>query len=155
MQIIAGHSICLNDSEEGFGLQFGGVIFYIGYYNPSVWIIELVSHTTYVVCVNCIYRWRDLHFKVGSEQQIFEKLFMAILFNLRAFARNLLREYRRRNTFCILFWYLAWDSNSGFLSNKPTHYLLDHGDQKLVICGSRKTKYLCVHCQEIAGGGEQ
>ena len=25
----------------------------IGHYNPSVRIIDLVSHTTYVVCVNC------------------------------------------------------------------------------------------------------
>ena len=50
----------------------------IGHYNPSVRIIELVSHTTYVVCVNFIHKWRDLHFKVDSERQIFfEKLFMA------------------------------------------------------------------------------
>ena len=33
-------------------------------------------------------------------------------FTLRVFARNL----------------LAWDSNPGFMSNKPTHYLLDYGD---------------------------
>ena len=58
----------------------------------------------------------------------FEKLFMAILFTLRVFARNLLRENRQRNTFRILFWCPAWDSNPGFSSNKPTHYLLDHGD---------------------------
>ena len=35
----------------------------------------LVSHTTYVVCVNFIHEWRDLQFKVDSERQIFEKLF--------------------------------------------------------------------------------
>ena len=49
-------------------------------------------------------------------------------FTLRVFARNLLRGNRRRNTFCIPFRCLAWDSNPGFLSNKPTYYLLDHGD---------------------------
>ena len=43
----------------------------IGYYNPSVRIIDLVSHTTYVVCVNLIHKWRDLQFKAVSEQQIF------------------------------------------------------------------------------------
>ena len=77
----------------------------IGHYNPSVRIIDLVSHTTYVVCVNFIHKWRDLLFKVDSERQIFffEKLFMAILFTLRVFARNLLRGNRRRNTFRILF----------------------------------------------------
>ena len=31
-----------------------------GHYNPSVSIIDLVSHTTYVVCVNFIHKWRDL-----------------------------------------------------------------------------------------------
>ena len=56
----------------------------------------------------------------------FEKLSMAILFTLRVFARNLLRGNCRRKTFCILFWCLAWGSNPGFTSNKPTHYLLDH-----------------------------
>ena len=37
-----------------------GHTYIIGHYNPSVTIIDLVSHTTYVVCVNCIYMWRDL-----------------------------------------------------------------------------------------------
>ena len=41
----------------------------IGYCNPSVRIIDLVSHTTYVVCVNF------LQFNVDSERKIFEKLF--------------------------------------------------------------------------------
>ena len=50
--------------------------------------MDLVSHTTYVVCVNIIHKWRDPQFEVASEQQ---KLFMAILFILRGFARNLLR----------------------------------------------------------------
>ena len=50
----------------------------IGHYNPSVRIIDLVSHTTYDVCVNFIHKWRDLHFKVDSERQIFEKFFMAV-----------------------------------------------------------------------------
>ena len=35
----------------------------------------LVSHTTYVMCVNFICEWGDLQFKVDSERQIFEKLF--------------------------------------------------------------------------------
>ena len=40
---------------------------------------DLASHTIYVVCVTFIHKWRDLQFKVDSERQIFEKLFMAIL----------------------------------------------------------------------------
>ena len=43
----------------------------IDHYNSSVRIIDLVSHTTYVACVNFIYKWRDLQFKVGPERQIF------------------------------------------------------------------------------------
>ena len=42
----------------------------IGHYHPSVRIIDLVSHTTYVVCVNFILKWRDLQFKVDSERLI-------------------------------------------------------------------------------------
>ena len=69
---------------------------------------DLVSHTTYVVCVNFIHEWRDLQFKVDSERQIFEKLFMAILFTLRVFARNLLRGSRRRNIFFSYFIFDVW-----------------------------------------------
>ena len=100
----------------------------IGRYNPSVRIIDLVSHTTSVVCVNFLYISGGTYSLKSIPNDRFEKLFMAILFTLRVFARNLLRGNRRRNTFCILFWCLAWDSNPGFSSNKPTHYLLDHGD---------------------------
>ena len=58
---------------------------------------------------------------------------MAILFlTLTVIARNLLRGNRRRNTFRISFC-LAWGSNPGFMSNKPTHYLLDHGDFKIAV----------------------
>ena len=39
----------------------------IGHYNPSVGIIDLVSHITYVVCVNFTHKWRDPQFKVDSE----------------------------------------------------------------------------------------
>ena len=64
----------------------------IGHYNPSVMIIDLVPHTTYVVCVNFIHKWRDLSRRQTTD--FFEKLFMAMLFTLRVFARNLLRGNR-------------------------------------------------------------
>ena len=73
----------------------------------------------------------------------FEKHFMAILFTLRVFARNLLRGNRRRNTFCILFWCLAWGSNPGFMSNKPTHCLLHYGESIIVqIYSTFKFKFV-------------
>ena len=59
----------------------------IGHYNPPVRVIDLVSHTTCVVCYRFFLR----------------NLFMEILFTLRVLARNLLRGNRRRNTFRILF----------------------------------------------------
>ena len=67
--------------------------------------------------------------KSTPNDRCFEKLSIAILF-LRPefFATNLLRGNRRRNTFRISFWCLAWGSNPGFKSNKPTRYLLNHSD---------------------------
>ena len=49
----------------------------IVHYNPSVRIIDLVSHTTYVVYVSFIDKWRDLQFEVDSEWQIFWETFHA------------------------------------------------------------------------------
>ena len=48
---------------------------------------DLASHTTHVVCVNFIHECWDLQFKVDSERQIFENLFMPILFTRRVSAR--------------------------------------------------------------------
>ena len=56
-------------------------IYWIDLYNVLV-RIRLWFHTTYVVRVKSC----DLQFKVNCEWQIFEKLFMAILFTLRVFA---------------------------------------------------------------------
>ena len=48
--------------------------FHYGHYNPSV-SIDLVSYITYVVCVNSIHKWWNLHFKVDSKRQIFCETF--------------------------------------------------------------------------------
>ena len=51
--------------------------------------MSLVAHTTYVVCVNFIHKWRELQFKVDHSlnwtpnDRFFEKLFMAILFIIK------------------------------------------------------------------------
>ena len=50
-------------------------IYIMGHYNPSVRIIDLVSHTTYVVSVNFTHKRRDLKFKVDSEQRIYCETF--------------------------------------------------------------------------------
>ena len=36
--------------------------------------------------------WLDLQFKIQTEWQMFEKIFMANLFTLRVFARNLAKK---------------------------------------------------------------
>ena len=66
--------------------------------------------------------------KSTPNDRFFEKLFMASLIYSQSFCqKSAERGNRRRNTFRISFWCLAWHSNPGFSSNKPTHYLLDHG----------------------------
>ena len=64
---------------------------------PSVRIIDLVSHTIDIMCANFIDEWRDLQLKVDSERQLFEIFFMANLFAFRVFARNLLIGSHRKN----------------------------------------------------------
>ena len=93
----------------------------IDHYNPSVRIIDLVSHTTYVVCVNFIHKWRDLLFKVD---RYFEKLFMAILFTPIVFSKNLLEGNRRNNTFFVLcfdVWPGAWTLALRLISQHTTY----------------------------------
>ena len=58
-----------------YAIQVLWLTYIIGHYNLSVRIIDLVSHTTYVVCDNFIHKWQDLQFKVDSEQQIFGEIF--------------------------------------------------------------------------------
>ena len=100
----------------------------IGHYNPSVGIIDLVSHTTYVVCINFIHKWRDLQFKVDSERQIWETFHCNFILHSEFLPEFCWEEIAEEIVFVSRFWCLAWDSNPGFSSNKPTHYLLDHGD---------------------------
>ena len=61
----------------------------IGHYNPSVRIIDLDSHITYVVCVNFIHKWQDLQFKVDFERQVFiETFYMAIFIYSQSFCQK-------------------------------------------------------------------
>ena len=58
----------------------------IGHYNPSVRIINPISHTTYIVCVTFLYISGDTYcLKSTPNKKFFEKLFMAILFLLPEF----------------------------------------------------------------------
>ena len=85
----------------------------IGYYNPSVRIIDLV-----VLCVLILYiNGGTYSLKSTPNYMIF---FEAIDGNLEFLPYICWEEI-------VLFWCLAWGSNPG-TSNEPTHYLLDYGD---------------------------
>ena len=53
--------------------------------NPPVRVIDLFSHTTYIVCVNFIHKWRDLQFKINSDWQIFWETFSSQFYLLSVF----------------------------------------------------------------------
>ena len=98
------------------------ITYIIGHYNPSVWIIDVVSHTTYVVCVNFIHKWRDLQFKVDSERQIYWETFHGNFIYSQSFCQKSAERKSLRKYFS--YFVLMFGSNPGFSSNKPTHYLL-------------------------------
>ena len=79
-------------------------------------------------------------FKVDSELQIFWEIFHGSV------ERKSPKKY-----FLYFVWRLAWGSNLGFTSNKPTNYLLDYGDFTvcwLVRCKARG-RILCQVQNEI------
>ena len=62
----------------------------ICHYNPSVRIVDLVSHTTYVGCVLILYISEGTYSlkSTPNDNRFLEKLFMAILFILRVFCQK-------------------------------------------------------------------
>ena len=92
----------------------------IGHYNPSVRIIDLGSHTTYIVYVNFIHKWR--------ERQIFLRNFSWQFYLLSELLPEICWEEIAEEIFFV-FCFDVWlgCSNPGFSCNKATHYLLDHG----------------------------
>ena len=81
----------------------------IGHHNPSVRIIDQFL-TSLMLCVLILYISGGTYSLKTTPND------MAELYTLRVFARNLLRGNHRRNTFCISFWCLTWDSNPSFSS---------------------------------------
>ena len=126
----------LKQNKEFIYIKRQGQIYtyIIGHYNPSVRIIHLFSHTTYVVCANFIHKWRDLQFKVDSERQIFWETFHGNIIYSQSFCQKSAKRKSRKKYFSyFVLMSGAWDSNPGFSSNKPLHYLLDHGDLNILF----------------------
>ena len=85
------------------------ITYIIGLYNPSVRIIDIVSHTTYVVCIN------SYTYSLKSTPN--DRFFFSETFHINFICSQkfcLLRGNRRRNIFCISFYVrpgaptLAW-----------------------------------------------
>ena len=88
-----------------------------------------LSNQTWAKCYHTRNK-QDLQFKVDSERQIFlEKLFMAGLFLLSEFFAEICWEEIVAEILFI-FRFDVWPGarTLAIASNKPTHYLLDHGD---------------------------
>ena len=83
----------------------------IGHYKPSVRIIDLVSHTTYDVCVLILYISGETYsLKSDPNDRFFEKLFMAILFYSQSFCQ----KFAERKSPKKYFLYFGLMSGPGF-----------------------------------------
>ena len=93
----------------------------IAYSNALVRITAQLLRTT----ITGIYR-----LTLTAKNIFLRNFFMASLFTLRVFARNMLKEIAEEIIFFfhVSFRCLTWDTNPGFSFNKPTHCLLDYGD---------------------------
>ena len=108
-------------------LQYNrGSFFSISYVILQYLEIPYIHNLTHVVCVNFIHEWRDLQFNIDSERQIFEKHFHGRFIYSQSFCqKSAVRKSPEKNFFShISFLFLAWNTNPGFTSNKPTNYLL-------------------------------
>ena len=125
--------IRLNNAEKWISDQ----LTYIHNWSLQPFSQDQVSHTIYVLCVLIfIHKRQNLQFKVDSERQIFEKLFMAVFIYSQSFCQKSAERKSPKKY-----------SNPGFSSNKPTHYLLGHGDITLKIIVMLQN--VCENCVRI------
>ena len=96
------------------------ITYIIGHYNPSVrFIIDLVSRTTYVVCVLILFISGETYSLKSTPND------MAILFYSQSlFQKSAKRKSLKNFFFHISFWWPTWNTNMSFTSNKPTHWFL-------------------------------
>ena len=105
-----------------------GMCSLVEYFNKYVFSLTISEHTyihnwplqsfsqdywpsfSHLWCVLILYiKWRGLHFKVGSERQIFWETFHRNFTYSQSFCqKSAVRGNRRKNTFRILYWCLAW-----------------------------------------------
>ena len=66
----------------------------------------LASHTTHIVCINCIGKWRDLQFNIDSERQIFNKLFHGSFIYSQSFCQ---KSAERKSSKIYIFFIFRFD----------------------------------------------
>ena len=95
-------------------------------------------------CLNFIREWQDLQFNVDSERHIFEKGFHGRFI----YSQNFCQKSAKRTLPKKYFSYFIFDDWPGirtqaYVTNKPTHYILDHGDSYPIIPANiaRKTVF--------------
>ena len=90
-------------------------IYIIGHYNPSVRIIDLVPHTTYVVCVSFIHKSRVLYMSGGSyslNSLPTTKFWEAFLGNFM-YSQSFCQKSAKRKSSKQYFSYIVWMSGLG------------------------------------------
>ena len=111
------------------------LIYLIDHYNPSVRIIDLASHTTYIVYVNIKHKCRDRQFKVYSERQTFWETFHDNFCLLSEFLPEICWEKIAEEilfVFCFDVW-LGARTLSLRLISQPTDYSFNHDRTKEYI----------------------
>ena len=92
----------------------------------------LAFKTTYVVCVNFIHEWWGPYSLTSTPNDRFLwNFFMAGLFNFESFCqKSAERKSPKKYFFSFIFSFccLTGNTNPGFISNKPKHYLQEQGN---------------------------
>ena len=89
------------------------------HYKLLVRIIDLVSHTTYIVRVNFVHKWRDLQFKVDSERQIFWETFHGNLIQNQSFCQKSAESKSQKKYFLYFVLMPGLGLESWLLNTKP------------------------------------
>ena len=91
-----------------------------------------------MLCVLILYISGGTYSLKSTPNDSFWETFHGNFIYYKSFCQKSAERNRRKNTSRIWFWCLTWGSNPGSSSNKPTHYLLDHGDFRWWIWRSKK-----------------
>ena len=92
------------------------------------------THHSFCVCVNFIRGWRDLQFEVDSERQIFRETFhVNFIYSQSFFQKPTERKSPKKYFSYLNGWWLTGIRTQSFEYNKPTHYILDHGDFIIIV----------------------